>query len=104
MAAAEPTRCDVFSFAVLALYVATGAPPHQGLTNEQIFVKVATHALSTPFAHSTLTLTLTLTHALSTPSTHSSTRGQVAVAKQRTDVAQGFAGEDEYAEVDACAQ
>ena len=36
----DATKCDVFSFAVLALYVATGARPHSGLTNEGIFVKV----------------------------------------------------------------
>ena len=36
----QATKCDVFSFAVLALYVATGKTPHAGLNNEDIFLKV----------------------------------------------------------------
>ena len=36
----DATKCDVFSFAVLALCVATGAVPHAGLNNVQIFFKV----------------------------------------------------------------
>ena len=36
----DATKCDVFSFAVLALFVATGTVPHCGLSNQQIFVKV----------------------------------------------------------------
>ena len=36
----DGTKCDVFSFAVLALYVATGEAPHAGLSNEDIFIKI----------------------------------------------------------------
>ena len=36
----DGTKCDVFSFAVLALYVATGKAPHAGLSNEDIFIKI----------------------------------------------------------------
>ena len=36
----DGTKCDVFSFAILALYVATGSAPYKGLTNEQIVVKI----------------------------------------------------------------
>merc|ERR1712025_1359037 len=36
----DGTKCDVFSFAILALYVATGCPPYEGLNNKQIFLKV----------------------------------------------------------------
>ena len=36
----DGTKCDVFSFAVLALHVATGKAPHAGLSNEEIFLKV----------------------------------------------------------------
>ena len=35
----DGTKCDVFSFAMLALYVATGKTPYEGLSNEQIFLK-----------------------------------------------------------------
>ena len=37
-------KCDVFSFAVLALYAVTGVSPHEGLKNNEIFVKVSMHA------------------------------------------------------------
>merc|ERR1719472_566909 len=33
--AADGTKCDMFSFAVLALSVATGRPPYQGLSNTE---------------------------------------------------------------------
>ena len=36
----DGTKCDVFSFAMLALYVATGESPYDGLDNSEIFVKV----------------------------------------------------------------
>ena len=36
----DGSKTDVFSFAVLALYVVTGVMPHEGLSNKDIFVKV----------------------------------------------------------------
>ena len=36
----DGTKCDVFSFAILALYVATGAEPYKGLSRVQIYFKV----------------------------------------------------------------
>ena len=36
----DGTKCDVFSFAILALFVATGRTPYLGLSNDQIMVKV----------------------------------------------------------------
>ena len=36
----DGTKCDVFSFAILALYVATGCAPYRGLSNEQIVIKI----------------------------------------------------------------
>ena len=36
----DAPKCDVFSFAVLAVYALTGVSPHEGLTNNDIFVKV----------------------------------------------------------------
>ena len=39
--ALDGTKCDVFSYAVLALYALTGVSPHEGLNNNDIFVKVS---------------------------------------------------------------
>jgi len=36
----DAPKCDVFSFAVLALYTVTAVMPHEGLKNKDIFVKV----------------------------------------------------------------
>jgi len=36
----DATKCDMFSFAMLALYVATGKTPYAGLDNNAIFLKV----------------------------------------------------------------
>ena len=36
----DGTKCDVFSFAILALYVATGEAPYAGLDNQDIFLKI----------------------------------------------------------------
>ena len=36
----DGTKCDVFSFAILTLYVATGCTPYDGLNHKQIFLKV----------------------------------------------------------------
>ena len=33
-------KCDVFSFAVLALFTVTGVSPHEGLSNGDILMKV----------------------------------------------------------------
>merc|ERR550537_1990759 len=41
-------KCDVFSFAVLALYAVTGVSPHEGLNNNEIFAKVGMSAKRTP--------------------------------------------------------
>ena len=35
----DGSKTDVFSFAVLALYVVTGVMPHEGLSNKDIFIK-----------------------------------------------------------------
>ena len=39
--ALDGPKCDVFSFAVLAIYAVTGVSPHDGLNNNDIFVKVS---------------------------------------------------------------
>merc|ERR1712127_138532 len=39
----DGTKCDVFSFAMLALYVVTGKIPYEGFSNEQIFLKIGVH-------------------------------------------------------------
>ena len=44
------TECDVFSFAVLALYVATGAAPFPGLDNNAIYLEVGMRGGRTPIA------------------------------------------------------
>merc|ERR1712025_37148 len=36
----DGTKCDVFSFAILAVFVVTGENPYAGLKNEEIFIKV----------------------------------------------------------------
>ena len=69
----DASKCDVFSFAILALYVATGCPPYEGLNNKQIFLKVAyiggdevvTHFLfALNFLSLSLCLSLSHTHTL----------------------------------------
>merc|ERR1719331_385678 len=40
---ADGTKFDVFSFAMLALFVATGKSPYHGLDNNAIFIKVGMH-------------------------------------------------------------
>ena len=37
---ADGTKCDMYSFAILALYVATSQTPYNDLSNENIFIKV----------------------------------------------------------------
>merc|ERR1712032_1742570 len=44
----DGSKTDVFSFAVLALYVVTGVMPHEGLSNKDIFIKVGNSAKRTP--------------------------------------------------------
>merc|ERR1712037_559596 len=40
---ADGTKFDVFSFAMLALFVATGEATYHGLDNNNIFIKVGMH-------------------------------------------------------------
>ena len=46
---ADGTKCDMYSFAILALYVATGQTPYSGLSNENIFIKVGSQFNSIQF-------------------------------------------------------
>merc|ERR1712151_1041446 len=43
----DGTKCDIFSYAVLAQYLMTGVMPHDKLSNQQIFVKVSMSAQRT---------------------------------------------------------